>query len=114
MGTQAHLDVIKVPNAPILRNIKTIVQKGTPLTVRVPLIPEITDTEQTITSIAQFVKELDSRPVNILPYHRLGMSKYKMLDREYELAGLKLQPEEKLASVREQFVSQGLACEIIR
>ncbi len=68
-----------------------------------------------LTSIAQFVKELDSRlPVNILPYHRLGTSKYKMLDREYELAGLKLQSDEKLASEREQFVSQGLACEIIR
>lgn len=116
MDSQAHLDIIKVPLEPILRNIRTIVKRGTPsLTVRVPLIPEITDTEQNISSIAQFVKELDSKlPVNILPYHRLGMSKYKMLDKEYELPDLKPQSDEKLASIRQQFLSRGLSCEIIR
>jgi pyruvate formate lyase activating enzyme len=115
MDPEAHLDIIRVPNEPILRNIKTVVKKDTLLTVKVPLIPEITDTEQNIASIAQFVKELDSRlPINILPYHRLGMSKYKMLDREYELAGVKPQSEEKLEHIREQFLSQGLSCEIVR
>lgn len=115
MDPGRHMSIIKVPNQSILRNMKRVVEKGVPLTVRIPLIPTITGTEDNIAAIASFVKDLDpGLPVNILPYHRFGVSKYKMLDREYGLNELTIQAEEELRSILEHFLSHGLACEIIR
>ena len=82
--------------------------------VRIPLIPGLTETDENLAGIADFVRELDSElPINILPYHRMGMGKYKMLDREYKLSELKPIPDERLNAIVDYFRSQRLACEIV-
>ena len=110
----SHIAIVKASNQPILRNAKSIVERKVPMIVRIPLIPGLTDTDENIKGIANFVRELDSElPVNILPYHRMGMGKYKMLDREYKLSELNLLPDERLKEIVEHFKSHGLACEIV-
>ena len=85
----SHIAIVKVSNQPILRNAKLIVERRVPMIVRIPLIPGLTETDENLEGIANFVRELDSElPVNILPYHRMGMGKYGMLDREYKLSEL--------------------------
>lgn len=114
MNPRSHKSIIKVPNQTILRNMKRVVEKDIPLIVRIPLIPAITATEDNIAAIARFVKDIDpGLPVNILPYHRFGVNKYKMLDREYGLNEPSLQ-DEQLRSILKHFLSHGLACEIVK
>ncbi len=115
MDPARHLEVTGVPNGPILANARKVRESGVPMIIRVPLIPTLTDTEENIREIARFVKELDpGLTVNLLPYHRFGMNKYNMLDREYKLPDLEPIPEEDLHDILSYFEASGLNCEIIR
>ncbi len=116
MDPDAHMEHVGVPNGPILRNAKKVVEKGVPIVIRVPLIPHITDTEENIRAIARFVREELGAdiPVNVLPYHKFGTNKYAMLDREYELAALEMMTEEKIEKIVAIFEAHGLRCEVIR
>ena len=111
----AHIEIAKVPSKPILDNAKLVAGSGIPMIVRIPLIPGQTDTEENIHAITGFVTELGSGviAVNVLPYHRFGLSKYEMLDREYELGELKPPPEERQNAFIAAFESLDLDCEIV-
>jgi pyruvate formate lyase activating enzyme len=114
MDPGAHIAAVKASNDPIQRNARLVVESGVPMIVRIPLIPGFTDTDENLEGIADFVRELDAElPVNILPYHRMGMGKYPMLDREYTLSELQPVPDERLKEIVDYFRSQRLACEIV-
>lgn len=50
------------------------------------MIPSVNCFEENIRDIAIFVKGFKHRtPVNLMVYHRMGMSKYESLDRPYKL-----------------------------
>jgi len=114
MDPGAHIATVKASNDPIHRNARVVVERGIPMIVRIPLIPGLTDTDENIEAIAKFVEGLNPElPVNVLPYHRMGMGKYRMLDREYTLADLTTQPQEKLDAIVRHFESRRLACDIV-
>ena len=69
---------------------------GPRLTVRIPLIPGINDDDDNLKATAAFLTGLPaSPPVDILPYHLLGVDKYRRLGREYGLA--KTEPPKSLS-----------------
>ena len=110
----SHIAILKASNQPIHRNARLIVERGVPMIVRIPLIPGLTDTDENLEGVANFVRELDSElPINILPYHRMGMGKYPMLDKEYKLSELQLMPDERLKEIVAYFQSHRLACDIV-
>jgi pyruvate formate lyase activating enzyme len=110
-----HRKVTKKPNQSILRNVRYIVEREIPIIIRVAVIPGFTGTAENIRAVASFVEELDGDiSVNLLPYHRFGTGKYKMLDRKYELSRLKAPSEEELRTIVDIFQSFALPCEIVR
>jgi pyruvate formate lyase activating enzyme len=115
IDNDAHIEIAKVPNTPILDNAKVVAGSGIPMIVRIPLIPGLTDVEENIHAITRFVTELGSgvAAVNVLPYHRFGLSKYEMLDLEYELGELKPPSEERLNAIVTALESLDLDCEIV-
>ena len=114
MDPGSHIATVKASNQTILRNAKMIVEKGIPMIIRIPLIPGFVDTDENIEGIAKFVHELDSGlPVNILPYHKMGMGKYDMLDREYTLKGIERQTQARIDAIVDIFQSHGLECEVV-
>ena len=48
--------------------------------------------------------------VNILPFHRLGDSKYKQLGKSYEYSEETPTSEDKLEHIQDLFIEQGIAC----
>jgi pyruvate formate lyase activating enzyme len=112
---QTHLEMVEVPNDGILGNARAVMEWGVPLLVRIPLIPGVTDTDENLGEAVRFVRQLGEgvRAVNLLPYHRFGLSKYQMLDSECPLDGLLPPSEEKLRGIVERFESLNLECEII-
>jgi pyruvate formate lyase activating enzyme len=109
-----HKKWTKHNNELILRNLKYIVDSGVPVIVRVPLIPGVNDTEEVLKAIAKLVlKYLKVPKVHILPYHRFGMGKYGMLDRQYKLAELTRQSDEELQRDKQIFASAGIDCQIV-
>jgi len=59
------------------------------LTVRVPLIPGVNDDSENLSATAEFLTGLTRvPPVDLLPYHRLGVEKYHRTGRPYSLSGV--------------------------
>ena len=57
------------------------------LTLRIPLIPGINDDEENLLATAGCIVGLQNKPpVDVLPYHRLGVDKYDHMGREYQLS----------------------------
>lgn len=57
--------------------------------IRHVVVPEITDKDELLESLAQYISKLDNvEKVEILPYHRLGEFKYKELGIKYILEGV--------------------------
>lgn len=115
IDNDAHTEITKVPSAPILENARLVAESGIPMIARIPLIPRLTEPEENIRAITRFVKELGRGvvAVNVLPYHRFGLSKYEMLDRQYELGELKPPSEERLDAIVAAFEALDIDCEIV-
>ncbi len=113
VNSREHRKFTKKFNKLILSNARMIVEKRVPIIIRVPLIPGINDSEENLDGIAQFVSELDhEQQVDLLPYHRFGEGKYKMLDRDYPLCSVKPPDEKELERAVERFKRYHLDCSI--
>ncbi|MCR5698959.1 MAG: glycyl-radical enzyme activating protein [Treponemataceae bacterium] len=102
-----HIENTGVSNKIILENIARIRSDfpNLPIKVRTPVIPGVNDTDQEIEAISNFVKSLGpNTEYELLKYHRLGISKYKSLRRNYPLADVVLSEEKfrHLNTVREK------------
>jgi pyruvate formate lyase activating enzyme len=76
-----------VSNEIILENARKLARTGTHMVYRVPLIGGVNADEENIARTADFAGKTGIGEVHLLPYHRLGESKYAKLDREYRCEG---------------------------
>jgi pyruvate formate lyase activating enzyme len=99
MSSNKHKDLTGKENDLILENIKRI-DKACPnlsLIVRIPLIPGVNDAADNIRNTAQFVGRLRRvERIELLPYHRYGLSMYAVLFRDYSLRKVAVPSEEHL------------------
>jgi len=83
-----HTELTGVDNESILANLATLLHRNSDVTVRYPLVPCCNDTESELRQFAALVLGLPRvLPVELVPYHRLGEHKYRLLRRDYLLAG---------------------------
>lgn len=90
MDTNAHKRFTGVGNERILQNLRKVVESGTPVVIRIPVVPGYNGTEANLRASARFIAdELKGRvnQVQLLPYHRLGVEKYASLGMKYPMAG---------------------------
>jgi pyruvate formate lyase activating enzyme len=84
MDSEAHKRGTGAPNETILENARRIVETGTPVIFRTPLIPTFNDDRDSIRAIILFVRdELGLDPMEhleLLPYNNLGENKYDKMD----------------------------------
>lgn len=73
---ELHKRYTGVYNDIIVENLKFLQESGRSHIIRVPLIPDITDTEENLRGIAALA---GSSPVELLPYNPLAGAKYKSL-----------------------------------
>ncbi len=107
MDSDAHRKYTGVPNERILENAKHLAKIKRELIFRVPLVGGVNTDMRNIRAFAQFVVQTGVEEVHLLPYHRLGESKYVKLGREYDCAGFT--PEkEAVDEIRAVFESHNL------
>ena len=70
----------------IQNNFKALSESKANVVPRIPVIPGINDSDKNIFLSAQLLKEHNHNIVHLLPYHRLGVSKLKRLNRNDETA----------------------------
>lgn len=78
--SEKHREYCGVGNERILANAKRLMKIGVDYCFRVPLVPDLTDTVENLSAIADFVGD---SPVELLPYNRLAPAKYKNSGREF-------------------------------
>lgn len=109
----AHRKWTKKSNQQIIRNLSLVAEKGIPLIIRIPLIPGVNDSDEELKAIARTIGFLKGEPkINLLPYHRYGVGKYKMLDRRYRLNRLARQKDAELQRAKQVFKSLGFDIQI--
>lgn len=108
-----HREFTGQSNQLILENARRIAERGSNLTIRVPVIPTFNHTKEEIRQIAEFAKTLPGvRHLHLLPYHRMGEDKYAGLDREYLLKGIKPMTDEYMDGLLAAAQTSGLICQI--
>lgn len=101
-----HKKFTGVSNSLILENLKNLSDSGKRVFVRIPLIPGITDTEENIIGIIEFLKQIKFGQINLLSYHALAKNKYIKLGLEYGISDLKSQ-NDRTEEIYKKFVSAG-------
>ena len=108
-----HREFTGKDNTLILENAKLLAKEAKHLIIRVPVIPTFNDTAEEIGDIAKYVSEImPGGEINLLPYHRLGLDKYKGLGREYTLPDITPPEDEKMQRLLKVAESYGLKARI--
>lgn len=113
IDNEEHKKYTGVENFLILKNIKYLAELGRPMTIRVPLIPGLTDTDENISGIARFVSGLNGNiPVELLNFNPLAESKYTAMGLQYRFADSMAQlPDEKIESLK--LILQNEGCRVV-
>lgn len=88
MDSAAHRRWTGAGNERILSNVIHVVESGTPLIIRIPVVPGVNDSEENIRSTAQFiVDKLGNKvaQVQLLTYLKMGEDKYDSLGISYPM-----------------------------
>ncbi len=103
-----HKKYTGVSNKRILENLLKMDSAGYPLRLRIPLIPQFTDSKENLESIALFLKENTRiREVELLPYNSMGESKYERLGMDFRPGRHAAQSEAELEIKRDYFRAAG-------
>lgn len=80
-----------------------------PIWVRFVLVPGLTDAEENVDAIANFVSHLDNvERVEILPFHKMGEHKWEALGMTYQLKDTFPPSAAVMERVRQQFEAAGI------
>lgn len=104
----AHLKYTGVSNQLIIENLKKLTERGEKVWLRLPLIPDITDTDKNMgdsLTLARSLKHINQ--ISLLPYNLLGEDKHHKFNLPLELSGLKTQSKEKLDQIARPFIDAG-------
>jgi pyruvate formate lyase activating enzyme len=113
MDDAKHRYYTGVSNVPILENLKALAAAHSNIWLRVPVIPGVNDSEANWRDTAFLAMGLGNiRQVNLLPYHKIGLSKFRRLGKGYSLEDVEPPSAERMASAAKIFRDQGLTAKI--
>jgi pyruvate formate lyase activating enzyme len=97
-----HQRYTSVANKSILDNLVKLSNVGAHIIVRIPLIPGINDDEINLELTGSFLASLAHlEGVELMPYHEIGLAKYKGIGMEYKMEGINPPTKEQIEEVEE-------------
>jgi len=89
LDEKKHIKYTGKSNRLILNNLKLLLRYNKNIIIRIPLIPNITATNENIIDIINYLQPYKSSiTISLLPFHNLGEAKYDKLRREYKMKNL--------------------------
>ncbi|MFQ8688332.1 MAG: 4-hydroxyphenylacetate decarboxylase activase [Blautia sp.] len=112
MDTHRHREKTGIGNERILSNIEALARSSWPgrLVLRMPVIRDFNDTVENAKATADFMERLGLYEINILPFHRLGTSKWEQLGREYPYSQDLPTEEAILEQIQNYYLERRIAC----
>jgi pyruvate formate lyase activating enzyme len=110
MDPAKHQDLTGQSNELVLSNLKRVLSVKSPqdVIIRIPVVPGCNDSVENIRESIRFVAEQGFNQVELVPYHRLGVSKYAQYGMVYPLAGCDPLPQEHFDELRRIVKESGL------
>ena len=109
LSSDRHKQFTGAENHLIIHNLRLLVSRRKKVLIRFPLIPTINDDRENLEAIAKFVTTLEPTPsVEILPYHRAGIDKYRRLGRPVPDRSIRVPTEEEIQRVARYFSTLGI------
>ncbi len=106
---ERHREFTGSSNELIHENLRWLSEQGRDALVRFPLLPGINDDEDNIRRLGEFLMALPRRfPVDVLPYHKMGVDKYARLDRVHPMPDLQPPGGEAIGRVARRLRGCGL------
>ncbi len=102
MDDDAHIALTGQTNKNILDMAKYLSDNGKTMWIRHVLVPGITDSEEQLTKLKEFVDTLETvERVEVLPYHTLGVFKWEELGLPYGLEGVNPPSQEEVQRAKD-------------
>lgn len=111
MDPDQHKQLTAQDNCLVRANLSAALKSKAAVRIRVPLIPEMNDSEGNIAAMAEFLKEHGRQDVDVMPCHAFGRNKYSALNMPYP-ATRSYAPGE-LQGVLQRFSNYGLNAHIV-
>ena len=110
MDPHKHRELTGQSNELILENLEKVLSIKEPddVVIRIPLIPGCNDSAENVSASAKFVSELGFKRIELMPYHRFGVSKYRQYGRQYRLDDSGSVSEQEILDLRGIVESFGL------
>ncbi len=98
---EKHKDLTQQENKGILAFAKYLEEKNIPVWIRHVVVPTVSDDPEDLRELGRFIGKLTNlKALDVLPYHTMGVNKYKELGLDYPLEGLEALPKEKAVEAR--------------
>jgi pyruvate formate lyase activating enzyme len=110
MDSEKHRMVIGVSNELILENASRIAKAGGRMQIRIPVIPDFSDSEESIRDTGRFCRSLGNSVavIQLLPYHNLGVIKYQRIDDSRVVLEAEPPADERIRSLKKLLEDLGL------
>jgi len=115
MNSERHKQLTGVDNTLLQKNAQKASSLVKNFVLRLVVIPNYNDERENIIKTAEFACSLlNLIEVQILPYHRLGISKYKQIGINYKLTDVKTPSIMDLEYIVNIFRQKGLTAKIVK
>jgi pyruvate formate lyase activating enzyme len=110
-----HLELTGMTNTGILKNYHFLMESGRDIMVRIPVIPGYNDDYDHLTRLKHFISSTRSdslKKICLLPYHKIGQSKYKRFNIPYRMRSIEPPSKERMKELKEFFAETGVKVKI--
>lgn len=118
MDPERHHQLTGVRNEMILENLKELLHRRYNVKIRMPLLRGVNDQPEDIDKVIQFLMpyrdDKNFKGIDLLPYHKLGVSKYQMLEMNYPMTGEVSLREEDLTRIEQQIQQYHFPVAVVR
>ncbi|OXS27795.1 MAG: choline TMA-lyase-activating enzyme [Desulfovibrio sp. MES5] len=118
MDADKHYELTGVRNEAILTNLKWLLENGSNVNIRMPLLKGYNDDDAEIHAVGRFLSghahRKNFKGIDLLPYHKMGVSKYAQIDVEYPIKDNPVLDDADLQRIENILKGYGLAVKVIK
>jgi len=110
-----HSHYTGVSNKILIENLHKIVDSGTEIMLRIPVIPGINDDTGHLDGLKEFINDIKAeniKTISLLPYHKAGTAKYRKFNRENRMEAVIPPSQQRMNELKEFFSDTGIKVKI--
>ncbi len=118
INSEKHYQWTGVRNELILENVRWLLGNHKNVKIRMPLLKGVNDTKEDMEEIVRLLEPYQDydnfKGIDLLPYHKMGVNKYKQLGMEYQIEGDPSLSNEDLERIESWITKYKIPVKVIR